>query len=80
MLDKGALRGAVFAASLVTELGILTVVGVFGGRWLDARLGTEPWLFALLTLAAFVLGTWRLISGIQRILGEHDDDTSDHSS
>jgi ATP synthase protein I len=26
------------------ELAVATVVGLFGGRWLDGLLGTGPWL------------------------------------
>src|SRR5262245_37479305 len=43
------------ASSVGLELGLSVVVGVLFGRWLDGKLGTEPWLmlvFLALGLAA----------------------------
>jgi ATP synthase protein I len=31
-------------ASVGLELGLSVLVGLFGGRWLDSRLGTSHWL------------------------------------
>jgi ATP synthase protein I len=44
--------------ALGIELALSTVVGLLGGRWLDAKLGTAPWL----TLAGLLLG---LIAGFR---------------
>ncbi len=30
-----------------TELAIATLIGLFGGHWLDDKLGTRPWLTIL---------------------------------
>lgn len=32
------------ASTAGMELVVATVIGFFGGRWLDTQLGTEPWL------------------------------------
>jgi len=30
-----------------TELAVATLIGLFGGHWLDDKLGTRPWLTIL---------------------------------
>lgn len=37
------------------------IVGVFGGRWLDRRFGTEPWLLLVLTVLGAVAGMINLV-------------------
>jgi ATP synthase protein I len=39
-------------ASVGIEFSISTLVGLLGGRWLDGKLGTEPWLM----IVGLVLG------------------------
>jgi ATP synthase protein I len=39
-------------SALGIEMGLSLAIGFFGGRWLDARLGTQPYL----ALTGFVLG------------------------
>lgn len=39
-------------ASVGIELVISTVLGMLGGRWLDSKLSTEPWL----TIVGLLLG------------------------
>ena len=31
-------------------------LGMLGGRWLDARLGTEPWLFLIGAVLGIIVG------------------------
>jgi ATP synthase protein I len=38
--------------ALGIELAVSTVIGLFGGRWLDGKLGTEPWL----SIVGLILG------------------------
>lgn len=38
--------------ALGIELAASTVIGLFGGRWLDGKLGTEPWL----SIVGLILG------------------------
>ncbi len=42
------------------ELVVASMLGFFGGRWLDAELGTEPWLKWI----GFVLG---LVAGAKSL-------------
>ena len=44
-----------------SELVVSVLAGVFVGRWLDGRLGTQPWLALLGTVAGISLGLYRLI-------------------
>jgi ATP synthase protein I len=37
-------KGLAGFATLGLEFALSVLVGLFGGRWLDARLGTAPWL------------------------------------
>jgi F0F1-type ATP synthase assembly protein I len=43
------------------ELLVPLIVGVIGGRWLDRRFGTEPWLLLVLTVLGAVAGMVNLI-------------------
>ena len=38
--------------ALGIELAASTVIGLLGGRWLDGKLGTEPWL----SIVGLILG------------------------
>jgi len=46
------------------ELVAPMIVGVFGGRWLDARFGTKPWMLLVLTVAGALVG---MINFIRRV-------------
>jgi F0F1-type ATP synthase assembly protein I len=48
-------------ASVGIEFSISTLLGLLGGRWLDGKLGTEPWLM----LVGLVLG---VASGMRSLL------------
>jgi len=41
-------------ASVGIELSVSTVIGLLGGRWLDGKLGTDPWLM----IAGLLLGVF----------------------
>ena len=43
------------------ELVVPVLLGVVAGRWADGKLGTQPWLLLLGTLAGFTLGLYQLI-------------------
>lgn len=43
------------------EFAVTCTLGALGGRWLDARLGTDPWLTAVLLIVAFASATWMLL-------------------
>lgn len=46
-----------------SELGIATLIGLFGGSWLDGRLGTRPWL----TFLGLALGMAAGIKSLMRL-------------
>jgi F0F1-type ATP synthase assembly protein I len=54
-------------ATLVIEMAVLTVVGLFVGAALDRRLGTAPLFLALLLLASFASGVIRLVRAVSTL-------------
>lgn len=59
--------GALSSVGLSFVLAI--VIGVAAGRWVDARLGTEPWgflVFFFFGLAAGVLNVYRITSKLTK--------------
>jgi ATP synthase protein I len=48
------------------EMGISVVVGLLGGRWLDGKAGTAPWLM----LAGLLLGVVAGFRGLMRVANE----------
>lgn len=51
--DRGKqLKTFARVGALGIELAASTVIGLLGGRWLDGKLGTEPWL----SIVGLVLG------------------------
>lgn len=40
-------KGLAGHATLGLEFGLSVLVGLFGGRWLDGKLGISPWLTVL---------------------------------
>jgi ATP synthase protein I len=58
------------------ELGLSIVLGYVGGRWLDGKLGTEPWLTWIglgLGLAAGARSLYRVVRRAQRMMEEEDE-------
>ena len=50
--NKNWVRGLSDAINLATTVAAAIALGYFGGRWLDGRFDTEPWL----TIIGFLLG------------------------
>lgn len=48
-------------ASVGIEFSISTLIGLLGGRWLDGKLGTQPWLM----IVGLVLG---VVAGFRSLL------------
>jgi F0F1-type ATP synthase assembly protein I len=74
--QREQLKQVLSLSTIGLELGLSIAVGYFGGRWLDAKLGTEPWLqwFGLaLGLAAGARSLYRVVRRAQRILDEEDE-------
>ena len=59
-------------AGLGIQLAVVIVVFVFSGRWLDARLGTEPLFTILLVFVGFGGWMWGLI---RRLNKENEEGT-----
>lgn len=54
--DRGPLQGTELAA-LGLQFTLVLLAFLFLGRWLDGRLGTEPWLLLAGVFAGFGLST-----------------------
>jgi F0F1-type ATP synthase assembly protein I len=58
------------------ELALSIAFGYYGGRWLDEKLGTEPWLQWIglgFGLAAGALSLYRAVRRAQRLMEEEDE-------
>ena len=69
-------RGSVInALSTLTQVGVsvaaCVIVGVFLGKYLDARLGTSPWLLIVCSL----LGAGAALRSIFGLVGKRDDNS-----
>ena len=57
------------------EIALSIAVGYLGGRWLDSKLGTEPWLEWIglgFGVAAGALSLYRVVRRAQRMMEEED--------
>ncbi|APR84439.1 ATP synthase protein I [Minicystis rosea] len=52
--------------TLGLEIVLSVMFGLFGGRWLDGKLGTEPWL----SLLGFFFGCGAAVKSIMRTMKE----------
>lgn len=59
--DGKQLKAFARVGALGIELALSTVIGLLLGRWLDGKLGTEPWL----TLLGLVFG---VIAGFKSLI------------
>lgn len=67
--------GVINPLRLVTggvEFAVTCLAGALAGRWLDGRLGTEPWFTAALLIVAFATATWMLLRSLSRISESND--------
>lgn len=74
------LRSLGSVITLGIEMGVSIVVGYVGGRWLDGKLETEPylmWFGLALGIAAGFKSLYRVASRMKADLAKNDDDTSD---
>ncbi|MFY9324528.1 MAG: AtpZ/AtpI family protein [Syntrophomonadaceae bacterium] len=78
--NKNWVRSLSDAINMATTIAAAVALGYFGGRWLDTRFDTEPWL----TVAGFLLGVatgikvmWdRAMAGGSTYTTRRDDDSS----
>lgn len=60
-------------SALGLEMGLSLAIGFLGGRWLDARFGTKPYLAVsgfVLGIAAAFLALYRVGRNVQKKLDE----------
>jgi F0F1-type ATP synthase assembly protein I len=53
-------------STLGLEIVLSMLVGFFGGRWIDGKLGTDPWI----SIVGFFFGCAAAVRAIQRTLAE----------
>lgn len=67
---KGApLRALALASSISVEIATATVAGYMGGRWLDSKFDTDPWLMLaglLLGMAGGMLGVYHTLETFRK--------------
>jgi ATP synthase protein I len=66
------LKATMRLASVGIELSISTVIGLLGGRWLDGKLGTDPWLMIVGLVLGVTAGFRSLIRTAQKANREND--------
>jgi ATP synthase protein I len=54
------------ASAAGLELGIAVAIGALFGRWLDGKLGTEPWMLMVFLLVGLVAGFRGLLRAVAR--------------
>ncbi|HET9626815.1 MAG TPA: AtpZ/AtpI family protein [Kofleriaceae bacterium] len=54
------------ASSVGLELGLAVVLGLFGGMWLDKKLGCEPWLMLAGLMFGLVAGFRNVVRAVAR--------------
>ena len=54
------------ASSAGLELGIAVGLGALSGRWLDGKLGTEPWMLLLCLVIGLIAGFRGVLRAVAR--------------
>jgi ATP synthase protein I len=63
------------ASSVGLEMGIAVVIGLLFGRFLDGKLGTDPWLMLVFTgfgMAAGLKGVFRAVREADKIAADNE--------
>jgi len=58
------------ASTIGFQIAVPIVVGILGGRFLDRKFGTEPWLLVICLLLGLAAAMAGLVKIIQNIFGE----------
>jgi ATP synthase protein I len=68
-------------ASPYMNLGVMflgcMLIGVFGGRWLDEKWGTEPWMLLTGSLVGMASGFYHFFRTVLRHDGKRDENKND---
>jgi len=54
------------ASSAGLELGIAVAIGALFGRWLDGKLGTEPWMLLVFLVIGLIAGFRGVLRAVAR--------------
>ena len=76
--NKSQLRTFGEVGTLGLEIALSAVVGFYGGRWLDTRLGTEPylkWIGLFVGVAAGVRAIYRVVTWVREEMKSPSEDT-----
>jgi F0F1-type ATP synthase assembly protein I len=68
---REAVRGLKLS-SVGIELALSVLIGLFAGRWVDSRLGTDPWLMIVGLGLGFAAGLRSLMKMMERATKEAD--------
>ncbi len=63
---NGAMVAIAVTATIGTELAVTTLLGFYGGRILDDKLGTEPWFLVAGVLTGVAIGILGIIRSMHR--------------
>jgi ATP synthase protein I len=69
-------------ASVGIEFSVSTVIGLLGGKWIDGKLGTQPWLMLVGLVLGVTAGLRSLLRTARRANQESAakrDDTDDQT-
>ena len=71
-VDPASRRGSAMfktlsATSVGLEFALSVVLGALGGRWLDGKAGTTPWLLLLGVVLGFAAGVRTLMRATKRM-------------
>ncbi|MCF8011262.1 MAG: AtpZ/AtpI family protein [Clostridiales bacterium] len=65
--NKSPILSAISVTTVIgAELAIMVTVGFYAGKFLDAGLGTSPWLMVAGILLGVATGTWGIIKTLNR--------------
>ncbi|KJR96015.1 MAG: hypothetical protein VR68_16520 [Peptococcaceae bacterium BRH_c4a] len=64
----GALQAMAVTTAIGAEMAITVTLGFFGGRLLDEKFNTDPWLMVTGILLGVAAGVWGIILIVKRFL------------
>jgi ATP synthase protein I len=63
--DRNGLKSMALMSTILAQLAGTTLMGIFSGRWLDARLGTEPLFLVIGLLLGLTAGTYSMFLSLR---------------
>ncbi|MBP3039899.1 AtpZ/AtpI family protein [Bacillaceae bacterium Marseille-Q3522] len=59
--DRTLMKAVALTSSILSQLVGPTLIGIFGGRWMDRKLGTDPLFMILCLLIGLAGGVYMVI-------------------